>query len=52
MAQGRIQPFAANKADVRDNAGHVVIAKGSQLSDAQILDMKWLVEGVQGTLGR
>jgi simple sugar transport system substrate-binding protein len=47
MAQGRLQPFAAMKADVRDNAGHVVIAKGAALTDAQILDMKWLVEGVQ-----
>jgi len=48
MAQGRLQPFAAGQGDVRDNAGRVVIAKGTQLSDAQILEMKWLVEGVQG----
>src|SRR5690606_35042258 len=34
MAQGRLQPFAAGQADVRDNAGRVVIARGSQLSDA------------------
>lgn len=52
LAQGRLQPFAATRADVRDNAGHVVIAKGSQLSDAQILDMKWLVEGVQASPAR
>ncbi|MET1116272.1 MAG: BMP family ABC transporter substrate-binding protein [Comamonas sp.] len=48
MARGRLQPFAARQGDVRDNTGRVVIAKGSQLSDAQILDMNWLVEGVQG----
>lgn len=50
MAQGRLQPFAAGAVDVRDNSGRVVIPKGSQLSDAQILTMNWLVEGVQGKL--
>ena len=50
MARGTLLPFAAGKADVRDNTGRVVIARGSQLSDAQILQMDWLVEGVQGTL--
>ena len=48
MAKGRLQPFAAGPADVRDNTGRVVIAKGRQLSDAQIQAMNWLVEGVQG----
>ena len=52
MAQGRLQPFAARNADVRDNAGRVVIAQGQALTDAQILEMHWLVEGVQGTLRR
>jgi simple sugar transport system substrate-binding protein len=37
---------------VRDNEGHVVIAKGAQLSDEQILKMNWLVEGVQGRVAR
>lgn len=50
MAQGRLQPFAAGPGDVRDNQGRVVIAKGAQLSDAQILSMDWLVEGVQGNI--
>lgn len=50
MAQGRLPPFAAGAADVRDNSGQVVIPKGSQLSDAQILTMNWLVDGVQGKL--
>jgi len=50
MAQGRIPPFSAVQGDVRDNTGKVVIAKGTQLSDAQILHMNWLVEGVSGRI--
>lgn len=52
IAAGRLQPFRAAAADVRDNEGHVVIAKGARLSDEQILKMNWLVEGVQGRVGR
>ncbi len=52
MAQGRLQPFAAGALDVCDNNGRVVIPKGSQLSDAQILQMNWLLEGVQGRLAK
>ena len=52
IASGRLQPFRTGAQDVRDNAGHVVIARGTALSDAQILQMNWLVEGVQGRLGR
>jgi basic membrane protein A len=51
IAQGRLQPFRAVAADVRDNEGRVVISKGSALDDAQILQMNWLVEGVQGRAG-
>lgn len=47
IAAGRLKPFQA-VADVRDNEGHVVIARGQSLSDEQILNMNWLVEGVQG----
>ena len=47
IASGKLVPFHA-VADVRDNEGNVVIAKGTSLSDAQILQMKWLVDGVQG----
>jgi basic membrane protein A len=47
IASGKLQPFRA-VADVRDNEGHVVIPKGQSLSDEQILNMNWLVEGVQG----
>ena len=52
IAAGKLHPFRAVAADVRDNEGHVVIAKGAQLSDEQILKMNWLVEGVQGRVGR
>ncbi|MBV8617321.1 MAG: BMP family ABC transporter substrate-binding protein [Curvibacter sp.] len=48
MAAGRLQPFRAAAHPVRDNQGHVVIAPGTALSDAQILAIDWLVEGVQG----
>jgi simple sugar transport system substrate-binding protein len=48
IGAGRLLPFAATGADVRDNQGRVVIAKGRSLGDAQILEMNWLVEGVQG----
>jgi len=47
IATGRLQPFHA-AADVRDNEGRIVIAKGRSLSDDQILKMNWLAEGVQG----
>ncbi|MDM0088709.1 MULTISPECIES: BMP family ABC transporter substrate-binding protein [unclassified Variovorax] len=52
IAAGQLRPFAAVAADVRDNDGHVVIAKGSALADEQILRMNWLVEGVQGRVAR
>jgi simple sugar transport system substrate-binding protein len=35
---------------VLDQQGQAVIAKGQTLSDAQILKMNWLVQGVQATL--
>ena len=52
IAEGRLQPFRAVAADGRDNEGHVVIARGTQLNDEQILKMNWLAEGVQGRVGR
>ena len=50
IAAARLHPFRARHGDVRDNRGHIVIAAGQTLSDAQIQTMHWLVEGVQGTL--
>ncbi|MDI3383588.1 BMP family ABC transporter substrate-binding protein [Xenophilus aerolatus] len=52
IAAGRLQPFRAGGQDVRDNEGHVTIAKGSALTDAQILQMNWLADGVQGRIAR
>ena len=52
IAAGKLHPFQATRAAVRDNEGHEVIAKGQTLSDAQILGMNWLVEGVQGRLAQ
>ena len=49
IAAGQLLPFHA-LADVRDNQGRVVIAKGETLSDEQILGMHWLAEGVLGNL--
>ena len=49
IASGKLHPFHASKA-VRDNAGHTVIPAGTTLTDEQILNMNWLVEGVQGKL--
>ncbi len=50
VAAGRLKPFAAGDQPVRDNTGRVVIAARSALSDAQILGMNFLVQGVQGRL--
>ena len=51
IASGRLQPFAARQA-VLDNEGHVVIAAGKALNDEQILNMNYLVAGVQGRVGK
>jgi simple sugar transport system substrate-binding protein len=52
MAAGKLQPFRAGAVAVRDNAGHEVIAPGQTLTDTQILQMNWLVDGVQGQVNR
>jgi len=53
IGAGQLQPFrAAAKVAVRDNEGHEVIPAGQALTDAQILQMNWLVEGVQGRITR
>jgi basic membrane protein A len=51
IASGKLHPFFAKQA-VLDNEGQTVIAKGQTLSDAQILGMNWLAQGVQGKVGR
>jgi basic membrane protein A and related proteins len=52
IAAGKLQPFRATTADVRDNEGRVVIPRGESLKDDQILTINWLVEGVQGRVAR
>ena len=49
IAAGKLHPFAA-RADVKDNEGRVVIAKGQSLTDEAILNMNWLAEGVLSKL--
>ncbi|MEZ5645172.1 MAG: BMP family ABC transporter substrate-binding protein [Burkholderiaceae bacterium] len=50
MAAGKLQPFQARQADIRDNKGKLVLARGKSLADEQILGMNWLAEGVIGKL--
>lgn len=53
MAAGRLPVFIAPRdKPVLDNEGHTVIPAGQRLSDAQIRDMNWLIEGVQGSITR
>lgn len=53
MAAGRLPVFAAGKDQpVRDNEGRTAIAPGQRLTDDQVLQMNWLVEGVQGSIAR
>ncbi|NMM79946.1 BMP family ABC transporter substrate-binding protein [Acidovorax sp. SRB_14] len=52
IGAGKLHPFRATQAAVRDNTGREVIARGQALTDAQILQMNWLVEGVQGKIAR
>ena len=51
IALGRLKPFAARVA-VLDNEGQVVIPAGQSLSDEQILNMNYLVAGVQGKISK
>ncbi len=50
IAAGKLQPFAAGKRPVLSNTGAPVVAAGTALTDAQILSMNFLVQGVQGSL--
>ena len=46
IAAGRLQPFHG---PITDNTGVQRLARGQSLTDAQILGMDWLVEGVTAT---
>ena len=52
IGAGKLQPFRATQTAVHDNTGRQVIARDQALTDAQILQMNWLVEGVQGQVAR
>jgi basic membrane protein A len=49
IAAGRLQPFAGPLAD---NTGRTVVARGTAMTDAQILAMDFLVAGVLGKAGQ
>ena len=49
IAAGKLHPFKA-RTTLLDNEGHEVLAVGKTLSDEQILNMNFLVQGVQGKL--
>ena len=49
IASGKLHPFAGA---ITDNEGRSVQAKGQTLSDADILSMNFLVEGVVGKIGK
>jgi basic membrane protein A len=52
IATGKRQPFAATRQPVQDNEGRVVIKPLAKLTDAEILGMNYLVEGVQGKIAK
>lgn len=52
IAVDKLQPFRAVSADVRGKDDCVMIAEGAQLNDERIPTLNWLVEGVQGRVGR
>jgi basic membrane protein A len=45
LGTGKLMPFAG---PITDNEGKLVLPAGQSLSDAQILNMNYLVQGVQG----
>ena len=49
LASGKLKPFAG---PIIDNEGHGVVPKGQVMTDAQILNMNFLVSGVQGRIAK
>ncbi|GAB3769100.1 BMP family ABC transporter substrate-binding protein [Ramlibacter monticola] len=49
IASGKLKPFAG---PIADNEGKAVVAKGQALGDEQILNMNFLVAGVQGKIAK
>jgi basic membrane protein A and related proteins len=52
IAADKLQRLRAVSADIRDKDDCVMIAEGAQLIDERILTLNWLVDGVQGRVGR
>ncbi|HET8747661.1 MAG TPA: BMP family ABC transporter substrate-binding protein [Ramlibacter sp.] len=49
IAAGRLKPFTG---PIADNEGKLVLAKGQAMTDPQILEMNFLVAGVQGKIAK
>ena len=49
VGSGQLKPFTG---PITDNEGKLVLPAGQSLSDAQILNMNYLVQGVLGRVGR
>ena len=49
VGSGKLVPFAG---PITDNEGRPILAKGQRLTDEQILNMNWLVQGVAGKVSR
>jgi simple sugar transport system substrate-binding protein len=49
IAAGKLRPFSG---PISDNEGTLVVPKGKALSDAQILEMNFLVAGVRGKVAK
>src|SRR6478735_3661783 len=49
IAAGKLKPFTG---PIADNEGHEVLAKGQAMTDDQILNMNFLVSGVQGKIAK
>jgi simple sugar transport system substrate-binding protein len=52
IGAGTLKPFAAGVQDVLDNEGSILIARGTALTDGQILSMNALVSGVLGKIAK
>jgi simple sugar transport system substrate-binding protein len=49
IASGKLQPFSG---PITDNEGREVLPRGQSMTDVQILNMNFLVSGVQGRIAK
>jgi len=49
IASGKLKPFTG---PIKDNEGQQVVAAGQSMTDAQILSMNFLIEGVLGHIAK